>query len=165
MGKPTDEIFSMLIKETESIKQVLDGTSELISKEDSKKVIESYKKITYGTVVDSNTNLYSMQPISAEVQHVIDKIPNKYSVTDKADGEKYQLLILDGSIYLLSNNLNVKKISKKIKDLDDEPLGQGQEAYIQQLEAEKLRYNIKLRKSLCGDLTLTIYSESDNDQQ
>ena len=45
MGKPTDEIFSMLIKEAEAIKQVLEGTNELITKEDSKKVIESYKKI------------------------------------------------------------------------------------------------------------------------
>ena len=119
MGKPTDKILTMLLKETESLKQVLEGTNELITKDERKNIIEQYKKLTYGTIAETNTNLYSMQPISAEVQHVVDKIPNRYSVTDKADGEKYQMLILNECIYLISNNLNVKKINKKIKNLDN----------------------------------------------
>jgi SAM-dependent methyltransferase len=119
MGKPSDKIFNLLIKEIEMLKQVLEGTGKIISKEEQKNILEKYKKLMFGTSLENSTNLYSMQPISAEVPHIIDKIPNKYSATDKADGEKTQLFIFDESIYLISNNLNIKKLDNKIKKFDN----------------------------------------------
>ena len=118
-SKPNDKSFDLLLKEIENLKKVLEGTNKLISKDEGKTIIETYKKLVYGLSSESSTNLYSMQPISAEVTHVVDKIPNKYSVTDKADGEKYQLFIHDENVYLISNNLNIKRIDKKLKGFNN----------------------------------------------
>jgi hypothetical protein len=97
-----------ILKEVEMMKKVIDSTSNIITKEEAAIVIEAYKKLVF--INDHNvTMLYSMNPISTEIQHIIDKIPNKYCVTDKADGNKYVLFVCNTIIYLISNNLEVTK--------------------------------------------------------
>jgi SAM-dependent methyltransferase len=111
--KPSKEALEIIYKEMELIKKVMNNSDVIISKEEEHSIIEKYKKITYGTTYDGTNILYSMQPISAEVQHIVDSIPNKYTATDKADGDKYQLYIHAGNAYLISNNLHVKKMDIK----------------------------------------------------
>jgi len=109
----------MIYNEIHNIKRVLIDSNQVITENDEIKVINSYKKLVYGANNKNHKNLYSMQPISAEVQHIIDKIPNKYSATDKADGEKYALYVYENNIYLISNNLQIRKTNLQIKDLNN----------------------------------------------
>jgi len=107
-----ENISDIIIKEIETIKKIIEGTDILITKEETQLVIDAYKRtLAFNELL--NGSLYSMQPVSAEVQHIIDKIPNFYSVTDKADGEKNQLYIFNKTVYLISNNMNVKKTKYK----------------------------------------------------
>ena len=117
--KLNKSLLPLILLEAEKIKKVMIGSDIIIMKENETSILEKYKKLTYGNSSDNSNILYSMQPISAEVQHIVDTIPNKYSVTDKADGDKYQLFICEGSSYLISNNLNVKKIDYNITDMDN----------------------------------------------
>ena len=110
--KSKENISDVIIKEIETIKKIIEGTDILITKEENQLVIDAYKRIvTFNELI--NGSLYSMQPISAEVQHIVDKIPNFYSVTDKADGDKNQLFIFNKTVYLINCNLSVKKTKYK----------------------------------------------------
>ena len=106
-----------ILEETEKIKKILTNSEILITKEEEDLLIKKYISKVYD-VNRNQTMIYSMQPINTEVQHFIDNIPNKYAVTDKADGDKYQLFIQD-NMYLISCNLHVRKLPKVIKELND----------------------------------------------
>ena len=56
--------------------------------------------------------LYSMQPISLTMKGFLNHLPNTYSVTDKADGNKVGILIFKKEMYLLNSNMQVSKYSK-----------------------------------------------------
>ena len=117
--KLSDKTLNLILSEIEQLKKVLEETQELLPKKDLKTVEAKYKSLVFGSNNDQFKNLYSMQPISAEVQHIIDKIPNSYSVSDKADGDKYVLFVHNSSCYLISNNLNIKKVPGEIKGYDN----------------------------------------------
>jgi hypothetical protein len=61
------------------------------------------------TNADGNiSNLVARQPVSLEIQHTTEYLPDKYAVTDKADGDRYFLIIYNSCVYLISTNLIVK---------------------------------------------------------
>lgn len=101
-----NDFMTQLFETIEFIIKCVQGSNYIITKSTSLEVISKYQDIL---AVDKNrTNLYGRQPISLEVQHVVDYLPNKYAVTDKADGDRYFLIVVDTRCYLISTNLIVK---------------------------------------------------------
>jgi len=100
--------LKLILNKLEEIKKVMVGNDKLVKKKDQENVIINYKNLVYGSNNLNFNNLYSMHPVSAEVQHIIDFIPNKYAVSDKSDGDKYVMFIDNDTVYFISNNLNVK---------------------------------------------------------
>lgn len=113
--KESDNYLKLMYEEIEKIKNVLQQSSFVISNEEKEAVMTEYKKLVYG---DENIKIkspYLMQPESVEIQHIVDKIPNRYSITDKADGDRYSLLIFKDKVYLVSTGLDMKYSGIQLK--------------------------------------------------
>ena len=113
------EVCNKLAKSMYNLEQFLQESLILITKTESINVIKNLNKLAYDD--DNNDNykdLPAMQSASVEIQHILDHIPGNYSVTDKADGDRYFLMIYENQIYLISSILDVKKIRASIpKDM------------------------------------------------
>ena len=90
----------------EFIIKSIQGSNDIITKSISNIIIERYRELL--PEGKSKSNLHARQPISLEVQHLVNYLPNRYSVTDKADGDRNYMLIYDGRCYLISTNLIVR---------------------------------------------------------
>lgn len=120
-----------ILKEVENIKKVMIESDNLVKKKDEENINISYKNLVYGSNNLNFNNLYSMHPVSVEVQHIIDFIPNKYAVSDKSDGDKYVMFIDDDTVYFISNNLNVKVNNDvKVKNLN-KSIYEGEYIYLE----------------------------------
>ena len=115
----SNKIYNNIILEIENIKKILDGTNNILSKTIKNDIIENYTKLMYNRESINITNLYSMQPISTNINILLNNIPNNYSVTEKSDGEKYQLFIILNKIYLISNNLNIIETDYTIENMNN----------------------------------------------
>lgn len=113
--------ITMFINEVIYLMKIIQNTEEIISIDETENVLTKLKQLTKSA--DNIKGLPAVQTVSAEVIHITDTIPNDYSVTDKADGERHFLMIFNKNAYLISNNLVVKKIKeynkKEIENYED----------------------------------------------
>lgn len=103
-GKSSTSI-ELILSECETLLKKMEESSHLISKTEKTKVVDYYFSIANnGKKMDK---LDARKPISLELKNVTKDIPNKYYVTDKADGNRYFLIIYAAKVYLISYNLDV----------------------------------------------------------
>ena len=55
----------------------------IVTKSTSELVLKNYRDLL--SINSSKTNLYSRQPVSLEIQNLVNNLPNRYTVSDKAD--------------------------------------------------------------------------------
>jgi len=102
-----------LLNEVQSILSVVQDSEIPISKKESNSIMKSYQDLLS---LKHMTHLDSRNGITVEAQHIVKFIPNKYAVTDKADGERHFMFVVSSGVYLLTMNLTVKKINMEITD-------------------------------------------------
>jgi hypothetical protein len=103
----TDKLFEQFNKEASLLLKVIQQTNNIITNSKEQEIVKQYTDLS-GLDYNKTTTLDGRKPISLEISHVTEILPNKYSVTDKADGERYFLIIYNNHIYLISSNLDVK---------------------------------------------------------
>lgn len=110
--KDKSTVFDQIFDVAEFIIKIVQQSNYIITKSMSNEVLARYKAILG---VDVNrTHLYGRQPESLEIHHVVDYLPNKYTVTDKADGDRNMLIVHETKCYLISSNLIVKDIGLSV---------------------------------------------------
>jgi len=100
------EYLDMMYDTCEILLKLLQQSSFIVTNSRTSEITEYYR-----TLLDSVhqlSGLYARQTISLEIQHVTELLPNKYAVSDKADGDRMQLIIYKKGVYLISSNLNVR---------------------------------------------------------
>lgn len=177
--KLSEKSLDMILNESNNIKKVLEESQVLTQKNELEEIIQKYKDMVYGSNNNNYKNAYSMQPRTAEVQHIVDKIANKYSVTDKADGNKFVLFIYNNNVYMITTNLGIKKLDVTIKGYDNSIL-EGEMIHLthvnkylfmafdcQFYKGEDIRSKFLLKERLtslrdvCNKLTPTKYSYNE----
>ena len=103
-----NKVLDLMYSNITTLIKVLQQSSFITSTEITKYVLKNYSDLfNINTDIDKNLDPVARQGISLEISHVLEKLPNNYAVTDKADGERYFLIILEKQVYLISQNLTV----------------------------------------------------------
>lgn len=99
--------LDQMISESNTLLKILQQSNFVISNSLQNEVLDIYAKLLQ-VKKDEMISLAGRKPQSLEIQHVVDNLPNKYAVTDKADGERYFLIIYKNAVFLISDLLGVK---------------------------------------------------------
>lgn len=100
-------ILNTIYANITTLLKVIQESNFIIKKTLQKEVLIAYANL-WSTNPQNLTKLEGRQPESMEIQHAVDQLPNKYAITDKADGERYALITYKNATFLISKLLHVK---------------------------------------------------------
>ena len=112
-----NKIYDLMINESEKILKYIQQSNVLLSNNEKNIVLKSLNKLLYNNENITLIGLPIMNVVSFEKEN-INTITKNYTITDKLDGERYYSYIKNNNIYLISNNIKVKKIEEDINSND-----------------------------------------------
>ena len=105
-SKKENEYINILLSNISSLKKVLEKSNHLIPNIEKTEVLDKYKELIFNNN-SMQKSLYGMTSQSLEVVHIVDYLPNRFSITDKADGDRVLGLINNNKLYLIFSNLEI----------------------------------------------------------
>jgi hypothetical protein len=108
-----NKIYDLMINESEKILKYIQQSNILLSNNEKNIVLKSLNKLLYNNENITLIGLPIMNVVSFEKEN-INIITKNYTITDKLDGERYYSYIKNNNIYLISNNIKVKKIEEDV---------------------------------------------------
>jgi len=107
-AKKEKEYMEKILYYIDYTKKVIEQSNNIISNSEKDDVMKLYKKLLYSDENVNTKSLYGPSVKSLEVVHMVDELPNKYSVTDKADGDRCLGIIMNNKLYFIFTNLEIK---------------------------------------------------------
>jgi len=97
-----DDIY----KEIEYILKIIQQSNYILRKSEIENVVTNYMGVMSPLSKKFN-KLIGRKPITVNISNFINHLPTNYAVTDKADGERYQMIIYKKNVYMISTGLLV----------------------------------------------------------
>lgn len=115
MNSNDKKLLDMMFAEATLLYKVINQTNYIMTQTNANDIIDKYSSLLN---LDKSklTGLAVRNAYSIQTQHIVDNLPNKYAVTDKADGDRYLLVIFDRHVYLISIILGVRFTGIVLKD-------------------------------------------------
>lgn len=97
-------------KQISYILKIKQQSNILLIQDESNMVIRSYAKMMYNNELVSPDRLATRNTVDLHLENLLNDLPNQYIVLDKADGLRYFLIVENNDVYLMSNNMEIKKV-------------------------------------------------------
>lgn len=103
--KSSDKTLDTIYSNTTTLLKIIQQSNYLIDSHTENEVLDYYTNL-----VSTKRELKSLavtNTVTLEIQYVVEKLMNKYAVTDKADGVRANLIIYKDNVYIIDKNLHV----------------------------------------------------------